>query len=100
MKAEQKLSCPFLNQLFVLVCFKLWIRARKPESIKNRALKFRFALLDGKGLFYSSTTFIQHSQTAMNDATEHLDGVNRWDSLTEGYKNGGMAHGEPFADHI
>lgn len=109
-KVEQKLSCPFLDQLFVLFCFilfrlvlfcfKLWIRARETESIKNRALKLRFGLLDGKGLFYNSTTFIQHSQTAINDAAEHLHGVNSWDSLAEEYKNGGMAHGEPFADHI
>lgn len=84
-----------------LVGFLLWTRARETERIKNRALKFRFGLWVGKGLFNNSTTFIQHSQTAMNDAAEHHCGVNSWHSLTEEYnKNGEMVHGEPSADHI
>lgn len=49
---------------------------QEKQNIKNRALKFRFGLLVGKGLFDNSTTFIQHSQTAMNDAAENLCGVN------------------------
>lgn len=50
---------------------------------------------------YLIVTVTQHSQTATNDAAEHLCGVNSWDSLTEEYnKNGKMVHGEPSADHI
>lgn len=73
---------------------------QEKQNINNRALKFRFGLLVGKGLFDNSTTFIQHSQTAMNDAAENLCVVNSWDSLTEDYKNREMLHGECSADHI
>lgn len=93
---------PFWGWLVgVVFVFKLWARAREAKSLKNKALKFRFVLLIGKGLFDNNTTFTHHSQTAMNDASEHLCGVNSWDSLTEMCnENRKMGHSEPATDHI